>query len=90
LCVRFWTFLLSIVQNGIHRGRAAAFNSAQTIQLRSAIVQVMWTILLGTVVAAIVTAVGWSHGRGRRSDMGTVSDGWVAEHRLSQQQDSYR
>ena len=43
---------------------------------------------LGASVA-IAVIVRW-RGRGRHSDLGFVSDQWVAEHRLSQQHDLSR
>jgi len=53
-------------------------------------VNAMWMFVLGFVVlAAILMIVRW-HGHGRQADLGSVSEQWVAEHRLSQAQDSHR
>jgi hypothetical protein len=53
-------------------------------------VNVMWMFVLGcAALAAILMKVRW-HGHGRQADLGSVSEQWVAEHRLSQAQDSQR
>lgn len=49
-----------------------------------------WIILGLAVFGAIAAMNRWSHGRGRRPDLGFVSQQWVAEHRLSQSQSSQR
>lgn len=51
----------------------------------------MWTMVLGlAVLAVIVSLVWWWQARGQQTDMGSVSDHWVSEQRLSQKQDSQR
>jgi hypothetical protein len=48
-------------------------------------------ILMGLGVLAVVAAVfGWLQGRAQPADLGVVSHQWIAEHRLSQTQDSQR
>ena len=49
----------------------------------------VWVILGSGVVAAVVAAVRW-YGRGRPTELGFVSQQWVAENRLSQQHDPRR
>jgi hypothetical protein len=46
----------------------------------------VWVIVGSGVVAAVVAAVRW-YGRGRPTELGFVSQQWVAENRLSQQHD---
>ena len=46
-------------------------------------------ILLSLAVLGAIAALAWSQ-RGRRTDMGSVSNQWVAEHRLSQTPDLRR
>jgi hypothetical protein len=48
-------------------------------------------IITGVGIAAAVVAVftSWSRG-GKPSDMGAVSNQWIAEHRLGSGQDSRR
>jgi hypothetical protein len=54
-------------------------------------VNAMWILVLGFAALAAIFMMGrWSHGRGRQADLGSVSEQWVAEHRLSQAQDSQR
>jgi hypothetical protein len=49
----------------------------------------VWIVVgLGVAVALALAAIARSLGRGRQSDLGSVSDHWVAEHRLSQPNDS--
>jgi hypothetical protein len=51
----------------------------------------MWILVLGFAALAALFMMGRvSHGRGRQADLGSVSEHWVAEHRLSQAQDSQR
>ena len=50
----------------------------------------MWLIIGFGILGALVVLVGLSQRRGRRADLGFVSDQWVAEHRLSQTQDARR
>ena len=50
----------------------------------------VWIILGLAVLVTIVARFAWSAKRGRQSDPGAVSQQWVAEHRLSQKQDSQR
>jgi hypothetical protein len=46
-------------------------------------------VLLGLGVLGVVAAtIGWLQGRSQQADMGSVSHQWIAEHRLSQTQDS--
>jgi len=48
-------------------------------------------IAVGLGVSVVITAmVRRRRGHGRQSDLGFVSDQWVAEHRLSQQHDASR
>jgi hypothetical protein len=49
----------------------------------------VWVIVGSGVVAAVVAAVRW-YGRGRPTELGFVSQQWVAENRLSQQHDPRR
>jgi hypothetical protein len=48
-----------------------------------------WIIATLGVSGAIAAIVRW-RARGRRDDLGFVSNQWVAEHRLSQQHDVQR
>ena len=50
----------------------------------------MWIILGIGLVGAIAATIAWFQGRGQNTDLGFVSHQWVAEHRLSQTQDSQR
>ena len=51
----------------------------------------MWIILLVLGVGVtIVATFRWFQGRRRQVDLGYVSHQWVAEHRLSQTQESQR
>jgi hypothetical protein len=47
----------------------------------------MWILLGLGVLAMIVRSAGWSYGRADRSNLGFVSQRWLAEQRLSQAQD---
>jgi len=47
-------------------------------------------VAVGLGVSVLIAVVAWWRGRGRHSDLGFVSNQWVAEHRLSQQHDSQR
>jgi len=47
-------------------------------------------IAVGLGVSIVIAAMVRRRGRGRQSDLGFVSDQWVAEHRLSQQHDASR
>jgi hypothetical protein len=47
-------------------------------------------IIAGLGVVGVVAAIVLGRARGRESDLGSVSEHWVAEHRLSQPQDSQR
>ena len=47
-------------------------------------------VLAVGVVAVLVRTIGWSHGDTSRSDLGSVSHQWVAEHRLSHPQEPHR
>jgi hypothetical protein len=49
----------------------------------------VWVITGLGGLAAVVAMVRW-HGRGRQTDLGFVSQQWVAENRLSQQHDARR
>jgi len=49
-----------------------------------------WIILGLGVLGAITAMIGRSQGRGQQSNLGSVSQQWVAEHRLSQTPDSQR
>ena len=49
----------------------------------------VWIVVGLGVFAAVVAIVRWS-GRGRPTDLGFVSQQWVAENRLSQQHDPPR
>ena len=49
----------------------------------------VWVAVGLGVFAAVVAIVRWS-GRGRQTDLGFVSQQWVAENRLSQQHDLRR
>jgi hypothetical protein len=49
----------------------------------------VWVIVGLGVCGAVVAIVRWS-GRGRPTDLGFVSQQWVAENRLSQQHDPRR
>ena len=45
--------------------------------------QTAW--LAGLAVLVVITVrLWWSTGRGRRDDLGVVSQSWLAEHRQSQ------
>jgi hypothetical protein len=46
-----------------------------------------WIVAAIGVSGAIAALLRW-RGRGRRADLGFVSDHWVAEHRLAQPRDS--
>jgi hypothetical protein len=49
-----------------------------------------WLVIgLAALACAVATAL-WSRSSGRPSDIGFVSHQWLAEHRLSQPQDSER
>ena len=48
-----------------------------------------WIVIGMAIVGAFATRVAWRHGR-LESDLGFVSDRWVAEHRLSQISDPPR
>ena len=50
----------------------------------------MWTIVGVGVVALIAIIIAVLQRPGVRSDLGSVSDQWIAEHRLSQVQDTHR
>jgi hypothetical protein len=50
----------------------------------------MWTVIGVGVVAIIAVVVGLAQRFGVRPDLGSVSDQWVAEHRLSQPRDTQR
>ena len=50
---------------------------------------IVW-IIVGLGVVGAIAAIGWSQAPGRQSDLGSVSEQWVAEHRLSQNQDRQR
>jgi hypothetical protein len=50
----------------------------------------VWIVLAVVVVAVIARTIGWSRGDTARSDLGSVSHQWVAEHRLSQPQEPHR
>ena len=51
----------------------------------------MWIMTLTLIaLAAILTLVKWAHTRRRETDLGSVSDQWVSEARLSQKQDAQR
>ena len=41
-------------------------------------------------LGVLVFIIGWAQTRGRPADLGAVSTTWLAEHRLSQTQDSQR
>jgi hypothetical protein len=47
----------------------------------------VWVLLGLAVLAMIVRTAGWSHERGNRSNLGFVSERWLAEQRLSESQD---
>jgi hypothetical protein len=51
---------------------------------------VVWIVVGAAAVGVVVRLVAWSHGRARQADLGSVSHSWIAEHRLSQTQDSNR
>lgn len=40
----------------------------------------VWSLLGLAVVGAIAKMIGWSYARARRSDLGSVSRRWLAEH----------
>jgi len=44
----------------------------------------MWTVVGIGVVALVALVLGVTSRLGVRSDLGSVSDQWIAEHRLSQ------
>jgi hypothetical protein len=46
--------------------------------------QSVWTLAGLGVLAAITVRFWWSLGRGRRDDLGLVSQQWLAEHRQSE------
>ena len=48
-----------------------------------------WIVIGMAIVGALVTRIAWSHGRWE-SDLGSVSQEWLAEHRLSQISDPQR
>jgi hypothetical protein len=50
---------------------------------------IVWMIVGVGVFAAVETIVRW-HGSGRQTDLGFVSQRWVAENRLSQQHEPRR
>jgi len=50
----------------------------------------MWTAIGVGVVAVLAVVLGVAQRVGVRSDLGSVSDQWIAEHRLSQVQDTHR
>ena len=50
----------------------------------------MWTIVGVGVVALIAIIIAVLQRPGMRADLGSVSDQWIAEHRLSQVQDTHR
>jgi len=49
----------------------------------------VWVIVGFGAFVAVVAIVRW-YGRGRHTDLGFVSQQWVAENRLSQQHDARR
>jgi len=50
----------------------------------------MWTVIGVGVVAIVAVVIGLAQRFGVRPDLGSVSDQWVAEHRLSQPRDTQR
>jgi len=53
------------------------------------VMNTVWVMVGFGVFAAVVAIVRW-YGRGRPTDLGFVSQQWVAENRLSQQHDPRR
>jgi hypothetical protein len=50
----------------------------------------VWIALAFAALGWIVKRVAWSRARGSQSDLGSVSDQWVAEHRLAKNNDAQR
>ncbi len=50
----------------------------------------MWIVIGLGVVAALVALIGLSQRGGQRADLGAVSNQWISEHRLGQNNDSRR
>jgi hypothetical protein len=50
----------------------------------------VWILMGLGVLAVVAVAFGWLQGRTQQADLGAVSHQWIAEHRLSQTQDSQR
>jgi hypothetical protein len=49
-----------------------------------------WIVVGLAIMGVLASIVGWAQTRGRPADLGAVSHNWLAEHRLSQTQDSQR
>jgi hypothetical protein len=73
------------------RSRVCAVVNTQAEPLRVMLdaMNTVWMVVGFGVFAAVVAIVRWS-GRGRPTDLGFVSQQWVAENRLSQQHDPRR
>ena len=50
----------------------------------------MWALIALGVAAVVVAVVASSWSEDRRSDLGSVSHQWIAEHRFGTRQDSGR
>ena len=50
---------------------------------------VVW-IVVGIGIFGVLARIAWPHERGEQSNLGFVSQQWLAEHRLSQLSDSQR
>jgi len=47
-------------------------------------VNFMWITLIVGILGVLMAVIGWAQVRGR-SDLGSVSDQWIAEHRSQNQ-----
>lgn len=50
----------------------------------------LWIVIGLGLVGALARTIGWSFRRHRPTDLGLVSHQWIAEHRISQEQDRLR
>jgi hypothetical protein len=46
----------------------------------------MWILIGIGIIGSVILTIGWSQERGRRHDLGCVSNLWLAEHRHSETQ----
>jgi len=53
-------------------------------------VSAIWVVVGLALVAAVVALIGMWQRADQRADMGAVSNQWISEHRLGQNNDSRR